>query len=402
MGPWIRKYSPNKISEVIAQDSVMSLLKSFIQNFKNQKKKAVLIYGPSGIGKTSSIYALANELNLEIIEMNASDFRNKEQIISVAGAASQQMSLFGKSKLILIDELDGVAGRQDFGGVKAIEKLITETKFPLIMTANDPFDKKFSSVRKKTEMIQFKLLEVNDIYEILKNICKKENIKYQEDILKRIARRNGGDARAAINDLQILAGSDKILNKDSVDELSDRNKLDSILNALVKIFKTTDPSVAVTAFDNVNEDLDKCFLWVDENLPKEYTKAEDLARAYDKLSKADVFRRRIKRWQHWRFLSYINNMLTAGVAVCKDEKNKHFIPYKPTGRILKMWWAKQKSMKKKAIAQKIAEKTHSSVKEIIKNFEFIKFIFKNNKEMANNLIKQFDLNKDEVQWLNKT
>jgi hypothetical protein len=95
-------------------------------------------------------------------------------------------------------------------------------------------------------------------------------------------------------------------------------------------------------------------------------------------------------------------MLTAGVAVCKDEKNKHFIPYKPTGRILKMWWAKQKSMKKKAIAQKIAEKTHSSAKEIIKNFDFIKFIFKNNKEMAENLTNQFDLNKEEIQWLNKT
>jgi replication factor C large subunit len=211
MGPWIRKYSPKKINEVIAQDSVISLLKSFVENFKNQKKKAVLVYGPSGIGKTSSIYALANELNLEIIEMNASDFRNKEQINSVAGAASQQMSLFGKSKLILIDELDGVAGRQDFGGIKAIENLIAETKFPLIMTANDPFDKKFSSVRKKTEMLQFKLLEVNDIYKILKNICDNENIKYQEDILKKIARRNGGDARAAVNDLQILAGSDKML-----------------------------------------------------------------------------------------------------------------------------------------------------------------------------------------------
>ena len=402
MGPWIREYSPKKIKEVIAQDNGMTLIRFFIENFKKQKKKAVLIYGPSGIGKTSAVYAIANELGLEIIEMNASDFRNKDQINSIAGVASQQMSLFGKSKLILIDELDGIAGRQDFGGVAAIAKLIAETKFPIIITANNPYDNKFSSIRKKTEMLQFKLLETNDIYEILKNICIAEGITYKDNVLKTLARRSGGDARAAINDLQILSGAEKKLEKDAIDELSERNKVDSILNALVKIFKSTNPNIAITAFDNVDEDLDKCFLWVDENLPKEYTKADDLARAYDKLSKADVFRGRIKRWQHWRFLSYINNLLTAGVAVCKDEKNKRFVQYKPTGRILKLWWAKQKNIKKKAVVQKIAEKTHTSSKEIFKNFEFIQAIFKNNKEMAGNMIKQFDLNNEEVEWLKKT
>jgi len=400
MGPWIKEYSPDKINEVIAQDSALSFLKLFIQDFKKQRKNAVLVYGPSGCGKTSAVYALAKELRLEIVEMNASDFRNKDQIQSVAGAASKQMSLFGGGKLILIDELDGIAGREDFGGVAAISNLIAESRFPIIITANNPFDKKFNSVRKRTEMLQFKILDTNDVYQILKNICNKEGIKYKEDVLKTLARRNSGDARAAINDLQILAGTDKNLTKQAVDELSERNKLDSILNALVKIFKTTDPNIAVTAFNNINEDLDKCFLWVDENLPKEYTKPKDLARAYDKLSRADVFRGRIRRWQHWRFLSYINNLLTAGIAVCKDEKNKKFIQYRPTGRILKLWWAKQKSMKKKAIAQKIAEKTHTSVKQTIKNFDFIKTFFKD-KAMAEKMIKEFDLNKEEIEWLNR-
>ena len=59
-------------------------------------------------------------------------------------------------------------------------------------------------------------------------------------------------------------------------------------------------------------------------------------------------------------------------------------------------------MKKKAIAQKVAEKTHSCTKEILKNFEFMQIIFKNNREMANNMIKEFDLNKEEIDWLNKT
>ncbi len=326
--PWIRKYSPGRISEVIGQDSAMSMLKDYVNNYKKQKKRAVLVYGNSGCGKTSAVYALAEDMNLEIVEMNASDFRNKDQINSIAGAASQQRSLFGGSKVILIDEIDGIAGRQDFGGIAALVKLIQESKFPIVMTINNPYNKKFSSIRNKCELLKFEDLEAKAIYKILKNIADKEGIIYKEDGLKRIARRNAGDARGAINDLQILT-SDGKLEGSTIDELSERNRTENMLQALVKVFKSTDPSIAITAFDNVEEDLDQCAFWLDENLPKEYTNPEDLARAYDKMSKADVFKRRIRRWQHWRFLIYVNALLTAGVAVSKDSKNKKFIQYKP-------------------------------------------------------------------------
>ncbi|MBR9691858.1 replication factor C large subunit [Candidatus Woesearchaeota archaeon] len=399
--PWVKKYSPEKIGDVIAQDSQMAVLKIFIENFKQQKKKAILIHGPSGCGKTSSVYAVGNELGMEMVEMNASDFRNKEQINSIVGAASQQMSLFGGSKLILIDELDGIAGRQDYGGIPALVKVIVDSKFPVIITANNPYNNKFSSIRNKSELLQFKELEAEDVFEILKRVCKKEKIKYDEDSLKMLARRAGGDARGAVNDLEIIATLGEGISKKAVDELSERNKTDTIINALLKIFKTKDPLIAVSAFDNVEEDFDQRMFWLDENLPKEYTNPKDLARAYDNLSRADVFKGRIRRWQHWRFLSYVSNLMTAGVAVSKDKKNKNFVQYKPTGRILKMWWAKQKNMKKKAIAAKIAEKTHTSSKQILKNIEYFKVIFQNNEEMAEKIADDLDLNQEEVDWLKK-
>ena len=162
--PWIRKYCPEIISEVIAQDSVVALLRTFVSNYKNQKKKAALIYGPSGCGKTSSVHALANDLNLEIIELNASDYRNKEQINSIVGFASQQRSLFGGGKLILIDELDGIAGRQDYGGAAALVKVIQNSAWPIVITANNPFDNKFSSIRNKCEMFSYKVLGVDDVF----------------------------------------------------------------------------------------------------------------------------------------------------------------------------------------------------------------------------------------------
>lgn len=400
MIPWTKKYQPEKISDVEDQD--MSGLKSFVENYKKQKKKAAIIHGPSGNGKTSSVYALANELNLEVIEVNASDFRNQDKINASVGQAANQMSLFSKGKIILVDEIDGLSGTKDRGGVQAIIKIIARSAFPIILTSNNPYDQRFSSLRNKCELVQFKELPYTSVVKVLKKICAKENIKFDEIALKSLGRRCGGDLRSAITDLQTLCHFSKELTIDSLDDLGDREKTDTMFDALMKIFKTTDPSVAIRAFDHTNEDLDKAMLWLDENLPLEYKKPEDLARAYDHFSKADVFFGRIRRWQHWRYLTYVNALLTAGIATAKDEKYREFTKYKPTGRILKLWWAKQKNMKKKAICQKIADITHTSMKRAMQDtFPYLKHIIKKNKEQASVLAEQIDLSKEEINWLKK-
>ncbi len=399
MQPLIRKYIPKSTKEIFGQEDNVKKLKNFIINFSKEKKNSILLYGPSGTGKTCSVYAIANELGCEVVEVNASEFRNSDQINQKVGNAIKQRSLFAKGKMMLVDEIDGLSGHEDRGGVQAITKLMQDSAYPLILTATNPFDHKFSSLRSKSVLIEFKPLEYLSVFKILKRICDNEKISYEEDALKALSRRCGGDARAAINDLQTLTQDKKELIKSSLEELSDRNKLDNIMSALNKIFKTTDLKIAASAFENVEEDLDEQLLWIDENLPKEYTKPEELAKAYDMLSKADVFRRRIKRWQHYRFLVYINALITSGVASAKKEKYKNLVEYRPTGRILKLWWAKQKSMKKKAIAEKIAQKTHSSAKDTLKNtMPFLPIMFKN-KIMGDKIISELDLSEEEVEWL---
>ncbi len=395
MIPFTKKYQPASLAEIKGQDEALKQIKRFISG--GQKKKALLLYGPSGSGKTSSVYALTNDNELEIVEVNASDFRNKDQINQKVGSAVKQQSLFSKGKLILIDEVDGLSGNKDRGGIQALIKLIGDTTFPIILTCQNPWDYKFNKLRRRCSLVEFRPMGYSAIFEVLKEICDKEKIKYKPDILKSLARRAGGDCRSAINDLQMLIGPGKELK--SLDEMVDRDREESMPSALVRIFKTTDPKIAITAFDNVRENVDDQFLWIDANLPREYEKAEDLARAYDKLSKADIFRRRIRRWQHWRFLVYINALLTAGVAVSKDEKYKKMVQYKPTGRLLKMWWAKQKSLKKRAIAAKIGEKTHSSTNDVIKDIEYFRVIFRKNKEMAKAIADYLDLDKEEIKWL---
>ncbi len=402
MKPLTDKYAPKKPSEIAGQGDNLALLHAFVQGYKRQKKKAALLFGPSGTGKTSAAYAIGRQLNLEIVEVNASDFRNADGINTILGGAMKQQSLFSMGKLILVDEIDGLAGNQDRGGIQAMVKLLENSAFPVILTATNPYDNKLSPLRSKSMMLEFSALDTNSISGILKGICTHEGIPYDEHSLAMLARRAGGDARAAINNLHVISIVAGGVTKEAVEELGDRDKTESIITALQKIFKTTSASIALSAFDMVDEDANEQLLWLDENLPKEYTKTADLARAYDALSKADIFSRRIRRWQHWRFLVYVHALLSGGVAVAKDQKNPQFVEYKPTGRILKLWWAKQKSMKKKAIAAKIAAKTHSSVKDIITStMPYMLYAFKQSKDFQQNFIHEFDLDEEEVEWMRK-
>ncbi|MFH1849061.1 MAG: replication factor C large subunit [archaeon] len=392
---WTRKYQPKAARDVIGQESAVSRVRELIK-----AKKPGLLYGPTGSGKTCAVHAVAAEEQLEIIEVNASDFRNKDMIDSVVGAAIKQQSLFFRGKVILVDEVDGVSGTKDRGGIPELVKLFSDSTYPVMMTANDPWDKKFSTLRKKAELVEFSEVGYLSAFVVLKNICRLEEITYDELALKGLARRSGGDLRAAINDLQSVAQEKGSLTREDLETLGVRNREESIANALVRIFKTTDPMIAKQALDNVDEDLDKCMLWIDENLPKEYTRPEDLFRAYESISRADVLKGRIRRWQHWRFLAYISELITAGVAVAKDEKYKSQVSYTQTTRLLKIWQANMRNMKKKEIARKIADATHVSAQRVVADIEFYRQMFRN-KGLADLISEEVGLSKDETGWMRK-
>jgi len=236
---------------------------------------------------------------------------------------------------------------------------------------------------------------------MLKYICGKEKINYEEDTLTSLATLSSGDLRGAIIDLQTIAGTGSITKK-TLEALGTREKTSSIKEALVKVLKNTDPIVALGSLDYIEEDLNEYMLWLDENMPKEYKNADDLARAYDYISKADIFQERIKNLQYWRLLDYVNTFLTAGVAVSKEKKYSEFVQYKQTMRLLKIWQANMKYQKRKAIAEKISEKTHSSRKEVLKStIPYFQVIFKKNKKMSDAIAEELDLDKEEIEWLRK-
>ncbi|MFW5991472.1 MAG: replication factor C large subunit [Candidatus Nanoarchaeia archaeon] len=400
--PWTVLYSPDKSEDVYGQKEQIGELENYISNYKKEKKKAVMIYGATGCGKTVSVYAVANETGAEVVELNASDIRNKDSINSILGNAMGQMSLFAKTKIILIDEVEGLSGTKDRGGLPAVVKLLEKSVFPVVLTSQNPFEQKLKGIRKKCRLIEFNVLGYKEIYEKLKKICDSENIEYEDTALKGLARRAGGDMRAAINDLQMISGSSKKLTKAELEFISEREQKDKITSSILRIFKSTDAGVALKALDNVDEDIDNVFLWIDENLPREYTKPGDLARAYDRISKADVYKGRIRRMQHWRFLVYIYALLSAGVAVSKDEKYTAPPDFRQSERPLKIWMANMKYQKRKSIAEKISQNSHISTKQALqRDVPYIQQIIRNNKKMGDDIISWFEFDDDEVSWMRK-
>ncbi len=388
---WTEKYRPKFFDEIKGQKEAIAKIKKFLENFE-KGKKALLLHSSPGTGKTTLAYVLASEKNLEIFELNASDFRNREKIKEVLKPAIEQKSLRKKGKIILIDEVDGISKIEE-GGLMELLNLIDYSSYPIIMTANNIWDRKLSSLRKKSEIVKLKELNYNEIKNVLTNILRKEKRFIEDDILTIIAVKAKGDLRAAINDLQSISNLDDV----SFVKFDERNKETDIFNSLRQVFKGKPSEDFLQIFDSVNMPLDDIILWVEENIPKEY-RGEELAKAYDLLSKVDVFKGRIHKQQYWRFFVYMNIFLSYGISASKNlEKIREgFTSYKKPSRILKIWLNNKKIEKKKSIAQKYAKYVHVGEKRALKEFPIIKQIIKSNPRIQSEL----KLDEQEIEYLN--
>lgn len=400
---WTVKHKPASTAEIVGNTDAIKTFSDWISSWSKgvPKKRAAFLYGPPGIGKTVTVEALAKDLRMELVEKNASDYRTEDAINRFAGLASQYGSLFGVKRIILLDELDGLTGNADKGGVKAITEIVKTAQCPIVLIANNAYDPRFTNLRSYCFLIEFKKPAASEVAKHLKRISDREGIQVDENALKFIAQRSGGDVRSAVNDFQALAQGKKRLTYEDVSWLGYRDRQDSIFNVLRMIIYGRTSAGAKQAVDMADMDIDMLFEWIYENVPEHLTDPHDLAQAMDALSMADVFRGRIRSTQDWSFIRYVIDYMTAGVAMARQRSKVHgWIPFKFPSRIQMLSRSKAERAMQLSIGLKIKRKCHISAARASKEIlPYLKIIFKNNVAMATGIAKWLDLDAEMVEYL---
>lgn len=371
--PWVERHKPQKTDEIVGQDNAVADVQAYVKNFK-KGQKALLLHGPPGTGKTVLAYALAFELDYELLEMNASDLRTKATVSEKIGHAVRQQSLLQKKgKIVLIDEVDGIYGTADRGGLLAIYEIIKESNYPVILTANDIWGKKMGTLRSKCKSVALKKVGIRDQAKLLAEISGKEKIDSDKDALHELARRADGDVRAAINDLQSLSFFGKI-TMGSLSTLASRDRRNEIFQTLLAIFKSSNPEFVMKSFWSSDKSPEEIFQWLAENITNEYERPDEVASAFDALSRADVFTGRIVHNQAWRLQRYASELMALGVSSAKHEKYKKFTRYMPPSILMKMGRSKITRAMRDQVAEKVGEACHCSKKRAIEQFPYLSII----------------------------
>ena len=360
--PWTTKYRPETSKQVAGNKSAIEKLREWVDSWAEgpPSKRAVLLYGPAGVGKTSVTEALARERGWDLVEINASDKRSGEILSKIAGLASTQTTLFNKGRLILLDEVDGINLREDQGAVSTILHIIKESQYPLILTANDPWDPKTRSLREACLQIELKRIGIRDGLPLLRTVLGKEGISGTDDVLKFVIDKDRGDIRSILNDLQLLSSGRKVLTIDDVGLLSGRDRTESVFEVLRVIFNSRTTASARRALAISDLDQEMLFQWIFENAPYQIPKPQELEQAIAALADADMYFARIKKTQSWHLMSYALDLMTAGVAIAKQTSPSGWVPMRFPQRISSMSRTRGVRELRKKIGAAIGEKTHVS------------------------------------------
>ncbi|HEY0580428.1 MAG TPA: AAA family ATPase, partial [Candidatus Nitrosocosmicus sp.] len=197
---WSEKYRFKNIDQFVGNEQsrldVIKWIKTWIKG-----TKPLIIVGAPGTGKTSFITSVVHYFNYDLVELNASDFRNKSNLENIINPLLSNDSIFGKKILLFLDEVDGISGRDDSGGLPFLISVLKNSNIPIIMAANSK-NSKLKELIKNSKMVEFYPLSPFSMYFLLQNLLAIENRSLELDQKLKLIEKSNGDVRTLLNLVQ--------------------------------------------------------------------------------------------------------------------------------------------------------------------------------------------------------
>ncbi|MFC6903989.1 replication factor C large subunit [Halalkalicoccus tibetensis] len=354
MADWTERYRPSTLAEVRGNDKARDALREWAESWEDHRK-AVILHGSPGVGKTSAAHALANDLGWPTIELNASDQRKADIVKRIAGEAARSGTLTEGSagrRLVILDEADNFHGNVDYGGSRAVTDVIKSANQPVVLIANEFYDMS-QGLRNSCETIEFRDVSKRSIVPVLRDICRQEGIEFETEALEAIAENTSGDLRSAVNDLQAIAETEDRLTAEAV-VTGERDRTKGIFDFLDEVIKEKGAQEALYASYDVDETPDDLINWIEDNVPKDFEGGE-LADAYTALARADRWLGRVRATQNYSYWRYAGDNMTAGVAAARREPKGGWTRYGPPSYWRKLGSSRSARDRRDYVARKIAE-----------------------------------------------
>lgn len=215
--PWVEKYRPNTLDELISHGDILTTIQRFIDE---GKLPHLLFYGPPGTGKTSTIKACATMMygasyKSMCLELNASDSRGidvvRNQIKTFAGTKTVFKST--GVKLVILDEADAMTNDAQAALRRVIEKYSKNTRFCMICNY---VSKITPALQSRCTRFRFAPLTLEQMTVQINRVAKAENLTLTEDGSAALVRLAHGDMRRALNVMQSTSMAYPVVNMDNV------------------------------------------------------------------------------------------------------------------------------------------------------------------------------------------
>ncbi len=397
---WTDAFFPVDFESFVGNPEIVDRVKAWASAWqKGVSQKPLLLVGPPGCGKTALATLAGRVAGFSIFETNASDLRSKDALERVASAAASSGTLSGVRRLILLDEVDGLQAA-DRGGAGVIAKLVRESQNPVILTANDLYaNSAMAPLRASCEVFQFKRINYLSMAKRGRELLKAQGIGFSEEAVTGLAKNSHGDFRSFLMDLQFFSTSGA-LDDSSLALASARERSQNIFSVLPKILGAKTVVEAREARFSAEVDPDLLSRWIEENLPRRFEESSDLARAFERFSRADVFEGRIRKRQEYSFKKYSGDLSTAGVALAAASARPHgFVSYQFPTLLRRLSASKNARGTRLSAAKKIAHRTHSGALQIVRqDWPFVLESFRK-REWAVWYARHFQLDENELALL---